>query len=353
MVTCFKCTFYGAVIAVLLAMAPFIYQQLDQRAYNARSTAEEAAQPNTFKGKTVIVTGASDGIGVPTAKVLYENGAIVVMACRNLSKADGVRQSILAQLNGHQLDEKNLKVMRLDLSSLQSVNEFVEKFTADYATLNILINNAAVMAFDEYQLSSNGVELQFATNNLGHFYLTQRLTPLLVESAAKTASISRVINTASIGYLFAPLDIESWITSRAKLDDESFYSPFQQYALTKALNIVYAKEYNRRYHKDGVYAVSVHPGAIKSGLQRYNQWMRLLNDYVPDIKFAIKTRSQGAATQIRCAAMTDAEFMANGGQYFENCNAATIWRPDVNNDELGGLFWNLCTSIIEQSGLQI
>eukprot|EP01083_Nonionella_stella_P247035 856981_1 len=341
---CYKCTMTIAAIAVLLAIGPYVYQNIDQREYNRRTTAEEAAIPNNFEGKTIIVTGASSGIGIPTAKVLFENGASVVMACRNESKANKARDDILSQINNQNLDDAKLKVLKLDLASLQSIDSFVDSVTSSYDSLNIVINNAGIMGIDEYTVSEDGIESQFATNNLGHFYLTQQLTPLLIKSSSSSA-ISRVINTASLAYTFAPINIKSWLVSPDKLGDKSQYIPMQRYGLTKAINIIYAKEYNKRYSSKGVYSASLHPGVIKTGLQLSNFWWGLWNQFVPGI--GAKTPSQGAATQIRLAAMSDEQFIANGGAYFEDCNPAKVIRTDVNSEELGTLLWDLCGTFIK------
>eukprot|EP01084_Bolivina_argentea_P245826 411493_1 len=115
---CYKCSIFIAIFACLLAIGPTIYNHLDQREFNRRSTAEEAAKGNNFNGKIVIVTGSSAGIGIPTTKVLVENGATVIMACRNIKKANNVRKQILSSINSNINDER-LAVIKLDLADLQ------------------------------------------------------------------------------------------------------------------------------------------------------------------------------------------------------------------------------------------
>mmetsp|Transcript_33066 Transcript_33066/g.28979 ORF Transcript_33066/g.28979 Transcript_33066/m.28979 type:complete len:357 (+) Transcript_33066:84-1154(+) len=353
---CFKISVFIAIIAAMIGIGPVIYKNMDNRKYNRRSTAEEAADSNNFKDKTVIVTGASSGIGIPTAKVLYENGANVIMACRNEGKANKVREGILQETaTNTKLDESNLKVMALDLASLKSVDNFVKQFEKSYKRLNILINNAGIMGLDDYTLSADGIEAQFATNNLGHFYLTERLTPLLKKSASAT-SISRVINTASVAYMGAPGDIKSWLINEDKLADKNEYAPMQQYGLTKACNIIYGKEYNKRNSKDNVYSLSLHPGAIKSGLQAHNTYLNIWNKYWP-AEFGLKSASQGAATQIRAAAMPEMDFKSIAGRYMEDCNVAELWRSDIIDDEksneLGPLLYTLSEKILKDKGFSL
>merc|ERR1712107_871710 len=118
-----------------------------------------------------------------------------------------------------------------------------------------------------------------------------------------------------------------------RLNDPDAYWPMQRYGLTKAANIIFAKELNARLAANGVYSVSLHPGSIKTQLQRHNSVLRFWKAYAPDI--GTKSIEQGAATQIRVAAMSDAEFIENGGKYFEDCNVASLWRPSIWDRELG------------------
>ena len=150
---------------------------------------------------------------------------------------------------------------------------------------------------------------------------------------------------ASAAYMFAPRDLKRYFLGEDKMNDPSAYSPMQRYGLTKAANIIFAQEYNQRYASKGVYSVSLHPGSIKTELQRYNSFFSLWRKYMPDI--GTKTIEQGAATQIRVAAMSDEEFMENGGQYFEDCNVASVWRSDILAKELGELYWKLSERMIE------
>ena len=297
---------------------------------------------------------SGSGLGTVTAKTLYANGAVVIMACRNVEKANVVRESILHETNETELNPQNLQVMQLDLSSLESVSKFVEEFTATYDTLNILINNAGVMAFDDFTLSTDGIEIQWAVNHIGHFALTSQLTPLLIQSAS-TNHISRVINIASVSHVWAPSNLKSWFQSSDKIQDPELYSPFERYALTKVANIIYSKEYNKRFKDQNVYSISLHPGNFRSGIQRNWYWGTLFYDNIPDGLYSMwfKTLSRAAATQLRVAAMDDEEFIKNGGKYYEDCNVAAPQRKDIiddgaNSDELGTLLWDLSEKMIEQ-----
>jgi len=360
---CYKCSMLVAFLAIFLAVGPLIYYQIDTREYNRRTTAEEAVLPNNLRGQIAIVTGSSSGIGIPTAQTLYAHGATVVMACRNLKKANKVRDEILSNTAGRGLSPKQLQVMQLDLSSLQSVTDFVKEFKGTYDALNILINNAAIAANDEFTLSTDGIELQFAVNHIGHFALSNQLSALLAESASKQR-VSRVINVASAGYMFAPLELKPWFVSKQKIQDPAEYIPFPRYGFTKAANIIFSKEFNKRFRGRNVYSVSVHPGTIKTGLQKYNYWLNLANQiaetYIPEALLGayLKSLSQGAATTIRVAAMPQEDLIENGGRYFEDCNVANMVRSDIiddgdNSDELGTLLWDLSERMVTESGFSL
>ena len=277
------------------------------------------------------------------------------MACRNQKKANIAREGILHEITDQGLKPQNLQVMELDLASLESVSKFVKEFTATHDTLNILINNAGVMAFDNFTLSADGIEMQFATNHIGHFALTSQLTPLLIQSSSSD-HISRVINVASTAYGLSPPDLRSWFLTSEKIQNPEMYGPWGRYGLTKAANIIYSKDYNKRFKDQNVHSISLHPGVIMTGLQKYNYWLNWLTQVTPDVHFPwLKTTSQGAATQLRVAAMEDEEFIRNGGRYYEDCNVATLQRTDIiddgaNSDELGELLWTLSEKMIEEYG---
>ena len=122
-----NCSLIIVIIAVIASIGPYVYYQMDQREFNRRTTANEAAKGNNFKGATVIVTGSSAGIGIPTARVLYQNGATVIMAVRNTKKGERVRSEVLSSVNvagSKGLDPNNLSVMECDLASLASIQTF-------------------------------------------------------------------------------------------------------------------------------------------------------------------------------------------------------------------------------------
>ncbi|KAJ0729109.1 putative very-long-chain 3-oxoacyl-CoA reductase [Helianthus annuus] len=163
-------------------------------------------------------------------------GAHVIIAARNIKAANEAKQAILKNNDNAKID-----VLELDLSSLNSVNAFVHTFKALNLPLNILINNAGVM-FCPYQLSQDGIEMQFATNHLGHFHLTNLLLDKMKETAARTGIEGRIVNLSSIAHRYT---YEQGIVFD-KINDKDSYSEKKAYGQSKLANILHANELSRR-----------------------------------------------------------------------------------------------------------
>lgn len=203
-----------------------------------------------LKGKRIIITGASHGIGFETARVLASKGADLVLAVRNREKGEKAAARIMP-VNGHQ----PVSVMQLDLADLESVRRFAEEYAARFDRLNVLINNAGVMV-PPYSLTKNGFELQFGTNHLGHFALTAHLLPLLTATP-----LSRVVITSSIAARNARIDFNN-------LDGSKGYNPMRFYRQSKLSNLLFAVELQNRLERAGVSTISVacHPGISVTNL---------------------------------------------------------------------------------------
>jgi len=204
-------------------------------------------------GKTVIVTGANTGIGFETALALYETGAHVVLACRNLSNA----KEAIAKIKTHK-GNGTLEQAQLDLSSLESVKEFADAFLKTHVRLDILINNAGVM-IPPASKTTEGFELQFGVNFIGHFALTGRLYPLL-----KTTPNPRVVTVSSMAYLHGVIDFDN-------LRSENSYDPAREYSQSKLADIFLSLELQRRIEKAGdtVLSIAAQPGANNTELARH------------------------------------------------------------------------------------
>ena len=238
------------------------------------------------KGRIIIVTGSSSGIGYEAAKVLANKNAKVVVAVRNLGKGEKAGNKIIAQ-------NKNADVilMKLDLSDLSSVNEFVEEFKQKFDRLDILINNAGVM-IPPYSKTKDGFELQMGTNHLGHFALTLRLLELIVNTPN-----SRIVNISSTAHKMGNINFDDLTWEKRK------YKPWNAYGDSKIANLYFTYELAEKLKKGGkdVKVTAAHPGWTATDLQRHSGVVKFLNNF-----FAMKAE-QGALPTLRAAVDDDAE----------------------------------------------
>ncbi|CAK9163178.1 unnamed protein product [Ilex paraguariensis] len=278
--------------------------------FSSSSTAEEVTEGIDGTGLTAIVTGASSGIGAETTRVLALRGVHVVMAVRNMDAGTKVKEAIL---------EKNrtskVEVMELDLSSMASVRKFATEYNSSCLPLNILINNAGVMA-PPFMLSQDNIELQFATNHLGHFLLTSLLLENMKNTARESLKEGRIVNVSSMGHKFTyPEGIRF-----DKINDKPSYKSWSAYGQSKLSNILHANELARCLKEEGVEitANSLHPGAIATNLMRHHSIMNGLSNLIG--KFVLKDAAQGAATT--CYVALHPQVKGISGEYFSDSNVA-------------------------------
>jgi NAD(P)-dependent dehydrogenase (short-subunit alcohol dehydrogenase family) len=220
-----------------------------------------------LEGKTVMVTGASSGIGEAACRMLGESGAGVVMVVRDLEKGERSRERILEAADGAEVE-----LLRADVSDLGSVREAAEGFLARGGRLDVLVNNAGVLP-PERRHTEEGFELTFATNVLGPFLLTALLLPALERSAP-----ARILNVSSGGMYTARLDLDDLQLERRDFDGARFY------AHTKRIEVALTEEWTRRFADAGVVAHSLHPGwvatpGVADSLPGFDRVMRpLLRD---------------------------------------------------------------------------
>jgi NAD(P)-dependent dehydrogenase (short-subunit alcohol dehydrogenase family) len=269
------------------------------------STAAEVIAGVDLSGKRAIVTGASSGIGVETARALADAGAAVTLAVRNTESGERVAAEIRDRTgNGA------VTVGALDLSDLSSVGAFVAAWSGP---LDILVNNAGVMAIQELTLSSSGHEMQFATNHLGHFALA-----LGLHDSLAAATSARIVSVSSGGHLRSPVVFDDI--------DYAFrdYDPFGAYGQSKTANVLFAVEATGRWAVDGIFVNALMPGGIATPLQRHlpahyaEQALEAFRAGGTDFKSV----EQGAATSVLLAASPLLDGI--GGRYFEDCNEAVV-----------------------------
>jgi NAD(P)-dependent dehydrogenase (short-subunit alcohol dehydrogenase family) len=207
-----------------------------------------------LKGKIIIITGATSGLGKEAAKIFVEKDATVIMPVRNIEKAESVREEILKLNPNAKLDIRNL-----DLSSLSSIKLFSEEISRSYNHLDILINNAGIM-YCPYSKTRDGFEIQMGTNHLGPYALTAQLMPLLM----KTAN-SKIVNTSSLAHLSGNIDFEDINWENRK------YKTMQAYADSKIANLYfhYALVKKLKGQKNAPLVIAAHPGWTKTELDRH------------------------------------------------------------------------------------
>jgi len=282
------------------------------KTFGAESTTDEVLEGCDLRGKRVLVTGVSAGLGVETARTLAAHGAQVVGAARDLDKARGATKAVPEQArNGG-----GLELVALDLASLASVRAGADRLVAAGRPFDAVIANAGVMATPKGK-TADGFETQFGTNHLGHFVLVNRIASLL-------QSGSRLVNLSSAGHRYSDVD----------LDDPNFertaYTEFGAYGRSKTANVLFAVEFDRRHRARGIRATAVHPGGIRTELSRHmtpeavDKLIKSINESTPAgaPPFRFKTVAQGAATTVWSGFVAPAELV--GGRYCEDCHVAEI-----------------------------
>jgi NAD(P)-dependent dehydrogenase (short-subunit alcohol dehydrogenase family) len=273
--------------------------------FGFESTTDEVLVAVDLRGKRILVTGVSAGLGVETARTLVAHGAAVVGTARDLGKAHAATHEIAG-----------LELAALDLASLASVRACADALVAAGKPFDAIIANAGVMACPK-GTTADGFETQFGTNHLGHFLLVNRIASLLKPGG-------RLVNLSSAGHRYSDVD----------LDDPNFertpYTEFGAYGRSKTANILFAVEFDRRHRQVGIRATAVHPGAIQTELSRHmtpealQQVIDSINASQPagTAPFRYKTVPQGAATSVWAGFVAPADLV--GGRYCEDCHVAEI-----------------------------
>ncbi|XP_060203678.1 short-chain dehydrogenase TIC 32, chloroplastic-like [Lycium barbarum] len=312
----------------------WLFKRKGASGFSSSSTAEEVTQGIDGSGLTAIVTGASSGIGSETSRVLALRGVHVIMAVRNMTAGKDVREAIVKEIPAAKVD-----TMELDLSSLASVKKFASDYKSSGRQLNLLINNAGIMA-TPFMLSKDNIELQFATNHLGHFLLTNLLLEKMKETARKTKIGGRIVNVSSEAHRFAYSEGIRF----DKINDPKSYSSWGAYGQSKLANILHANELTRRVKEDGVdiTANSLHPGTITTNLFRH---MGVFNGLVGSLgKLLLKNVQQGASTT--CYLALNPQVKGVSGEYFSDNNLATTTAMGKDMD-LAKRLWDFSMDLLE------
>jgi len=311
--------FYVAIFAVL-TYAVRIYM----RGASCHSQAR-------IDGKTIIVTGANTGIGKETALDLARRGGRVILACRSLQRGEEAAADIQHQLHMKESDSDVL-VMKLDLSSLTSVRQFVDEFKRTENRLDILINNAGVAGLAQSK-TEDGFETTFAVNHLGHFLLTNLLLDLLKQSAP-----SRIVT------------VSSRLTQGIQIDDlmlEKNYNHVYAYGQSKLANILFSRHLAKILEGSGVTTYSLAPGLIRTEIGR-----NLAITKIPGVSHLIgllswpflKTPTEGAQTMICCA--VDESLLFDTGKFYWECMEGQP-AGEAENDKIAQQLWDVSVNLVK------
>ena len=282
--------------------------------FTARSTASDVVEGLDLGSVRAVVTGASSGIGVETARALVSAGAEVTLAVRNTAAGEVAAQAIRASTGN-----ARVYVRRLDLADQRSVAEFVDQWAG---ALHLLVNNAGLVT-GGLERTAQGWEMQFATNHLGHFALTEGLHGALALGASQQNG-ARVVALSSTAHMRAGVDFDDVHFDRRD------YDPQLAYAQSKTANSLFAVEATRRWAGHGVVANAVNPGGIATGLQRnFTPWQKESLDAAEAAGvFTYKTIPQGAATTM--VAAVDPAFRRSGGHYLDDGQEAYTVPDDAD-----------------------
>lgn len=283
-------------------------------AFGRQSTTDDVLSGLDLTGKSILVTGVSAGLGVETTRALVSHGAQLIGTARDLTKA----RRALADAG---IEHASVQLVELDLADLESVRRAADELRFVGRPLDLVIANAGVMA-TPFGVTADGFETQFGTNHLGHFALVNRIAGLMRAG-------SRLVMLASSGHRFSHVD----------LVDPNFettaYDPFIAYGRSKTANILFAVEFDRRYRSLGLRATAVHPGGIRTELDRHmgdGQLQALVDQINADMAregkppLEWKSPRQGAATTLWAGLVADAD--AVGGRYCEDCQVSPIVRDE-------------------------
>ncbi|XP_059474712.1 retinol dehydrogenase 14-like [Neocloeon triangulifer] len=305
-----------ATVAVVVLATKFYYQ----------STMGKFDDDVSMRGKTVIVTGSNTGIGKATALDLAKRGARVILACRDLQRAKEAKVEI-SEKSGN----SSVIVMKLDLSTLESVREFVQQFLAKEDRLDVLVNNAAAVGM-AYKLSKDGMQQELQVNHFGPFLLTILLIDIL-----KKSSPSRVVVVSSLAHKFGSIDFDNLNCER------SYPGTRRNYANAKLANVLFANELARRLEGTGVTVNSVHPGLVNTEIARRmpSFWHKI---YKAFIGFIFKSAEDGAKTVCYLAVSDKVRDVT--GKYFADCKVAEM-SEEAKNEELAKTFWVKCVELVK------
>ncbi|KAI8820669.1 short chain dehydrogenase [Fimicolochytrium jonesii] len=305
----------------------------------------DATQLPDLSGKVAIVTGGNTGIGYETALHLAGHNAKVYIAARTESRAKAAIEKIK-----HAHPKAQVEWLPLDLLHLKSVKQAAEDYLRKESRLDILVNNAGIMA-PPFELSADGVEIQFQTNHLAHFLFTHALLPTLLATSKQPGSSVRIVNVASRAHEMASKDMRYESLEQVNKD---WGSTWARYAQSKLANVLFTRKLAQKLEGEKIFVNAVHPGVIATELSRgpaasYGKLVGTLFDGIGAL--FLLTPYKGALTQIYAAGSTEIETNNVRAQYL--WPIAKIGEPTAlaKDQERADNLWNLSEKILTDKGL--
>lgn len=309
----------------------------DRTQFGFETTTDEVLDGIDLTGKTILITGGSSGLGAESARALASKGARVIITARDAEKARKIVEDI------KQSTGAAVEVAELELGNLAAIRTFADRILARGETIDILINNAGVMACSAAK-TDDGFELQFGANHLGHFLMTNLIAPALADGG-------RVVCLSSAGHNLSPVVFDDIQFARRD------YDRWLSYGQTKTANALFAVGLNKRLSGRRIEVFSVHPGAILTDLARHltEADIKMFEDRLAAGTMKMKPVESGAATQVFAA--TAPEIAGKGGSYLADCriaevtetgDEATTVKPYAVDPALADRLWSVSEDLVGQ-----
>ncbi|KAH6722737.1 hypothetical protein BKA61DRAFT_180198 [Leptodontidium sp. MPI-SDFR-AT-0119] len=283
-------------------------------------------------GKVIFITGGNVGLGKQTILQLSKhNPKRIYLAARTQSKAEAAIQELQSIV-----PSAPITYIHCDLTSLSSVQECAREFTTKEGRLDLLFLNAGIMATPP-GMTTEGYEIQFGTNHVGHALLTKLLLPTLVKTAQEPGSDVRVISLSSIGHVYAPWSGISFPDLKTDMNGSSTWC---RYAQSKLANILFAKSLQKRYGEKGIKAVAVHPGVVDTELYRstFSGYMGLGKLLDKGKSYVYTGVEKGALNQLWAA--VGKKDVVQGGEYYTPVGVSGQGSKWSQNEELADKLWD-------------
>ena len=283
----------------------------DRSAFGAKTTTDEVLDGIDLTGITVLITGGTSGLGAETARAMAARGADVTITARTPAKGQATVDQIKTSTG------KTIAVEALELGSGTSIRAFAQRINSTGRKIDILINNAGIMACPE-GTTEDGFEMQFGTNHLGHFLMTCLIAPSLSDGGRVVVLSSSAHQMSNV--MFDDIDMK-----------KGGYERWKSYGQSKTANALFAVELNRRLAARNIEVFSVHPGVIGTGLTKHLRIRDFLMFIPMMLTGAVKRKSIPAGAATQCFAGTAPEIVGQGGSFLADCKIAEI-SPEKKND---------------------